>query len=158
MREILIRAGKVTIRARLLDTATADQIWAALPIRSAVKTWGKEVYFHAPVCQGLEPDARVVVSKGEIAFWPEGDAITIGFGPTPISRRGEIRFTSPCNVWATALDDVDQLKSVYAGESILVIEADEAERWAGSSQQAGHGGPQHTMQQGICPAVDDSKV
>ncbi len=65
-----------------------------------------------------------VVSKGEIAFWPEGDAITIGFGATPISKRGEIRFTSKCNVWAIAIDDVDQLKGVYAGEEITIVEAE----------------------------------
>ena len=32
MREILIQAGKVAIRARLLETPTAERIWAALPI------------------------------------------------------------------------------------------------------------------------------
>ena len=112
MRHILIRAGKVTIRARLLATPTADRIWSALPIGGAVQTWGKEVYFRTAVSQAIEPDARVVVSKGEIAFWPDGDAITIGFGATPISKRGEIRFTSKFNVWASAIDDVDQLQNV----------------------------------------------
>ena len=131
MRQILIKAGKVTIRARLLSTPTADRIWDALPIHGAVQTWGKEVYFRTPISHDIEPDARVVVSKGEIAFWPDGDAITIGFGATPISRRGEIRFTSKCNVWAIALDDVDQLKGVYAGEQVSVVESDgERKVWA----------------------------
>lgn len=122
MRQVLIRAGNVTIRARLLATPTADRIWRALPIYAAVQTWGKEVYFRTPVSHDLEPDARLVVSKGEIAFWPDGDAIAIGFGATPISKRGEIRFTSKCNVWAIALDDVDQLRGVYPGEEISVTE------------------------------------
>ncbi len=131
MRRILIKAGKVTIRARLLTTPTADRIWDALPIRGAVQTWGREVYFRAPVSPAIEPDARVVVSKGEIAFWPDGDSIAIGFGPTPISKRGEIRFTSKCNVWAVAIDDVDQLKGVYPGEDISIVEADGEEgTWA----------------------------
>lgn len=132
MRHVLIRAGKVTIRARLLSTPTADRIWDALPLSGAVQTWGKEVYFRTPISRDLEPDARQVVSKGEIAFWPDGDAIAIGFGATPISRRGEIRFTSKCNVWAVALDDVDQLKSVYPGERISVVNAaaGDADDWA----------------------------
>lgn len=126
MRQILIKAGKVTIRARLLATPTADRIWDALPIHGDVKTWGKEVYFRTSISPDIEPDARDVVTKGEIAFWPDGDAIAIGFGATPISRKGEIRFTSKCNVWAIALDDVDQLKGVYPGEQVSVIESDVA--------------------------------
>ncbi|AHB48890.1 hypothetical protein W911_11525 [Hyphomicrobium nitrativorans NL23] len=130
VRQILIKAGKVTIRARLLATPTADRIWDALPIHGAVQTWGKEVYFRTPVSHDTEPDARLVVSKGEIAFWPDGDAIAIGFGPTPISRRGEIRFTNKCNVWAIALDDVDQLKGVYAGEQVSVVESEgDSQAW-----------------------------
>lgn len=125
MRHILIRSGDVAIRARLLATPTADRIWEALPISASAQTWGREVYFRTPVSPDLEPDARIIVNKGEIAFWPEGDAIAIGFGATPIARRGEIRFTSKCNVWAVAIDDVDQLKGVYPGELISVVEADQ---------------------------------
>jgi len=125
MRNIVIRAGAVAIRARLLDTPTAERIWKALPIEAAARTWGEEIYFEAPVSSAAEPDACVVVKAGDIAFWPDGDAITIGFGPTPLSRtRDEIRLAGPCNVWAKALDDVRQLKSIHPGVSITVHEAD----------------------------------
>jgi hypothetical protein len=124
MREIVIQAGNVAIRARLLETPTAEQIWAALPIYASARMWGHEVYFEAPVCTDAEPNARDVVSAGEIAFWPDGDAIAIGFGPTPMSKRGEIRLASPCNIWALALDDVSRLKAVHAGEEVAVVSAD----------------------------------
>lgn len=124
MREIVIRAGCVAIRARLLETPTADRVWQALPIYAAAQTWGREVYFSAPVTSELEPGARDVVKAGEIVFWPDGDAISIGFGPTPLSKSGEIRLASACNIFALALDDVAQLKSVYAGERVAVLEAD----------------------------------
>ncbi|CAA2140266.1 cyclophilin-like fold protein [Hyphomicrobium sp. ghe19] len=125
MRKIVIRAGGVAIRARLLDTPTAERIWAALPIESAARTWGEEIYFDAPVSSAAEPDARVLVKAGDIVFWPDGDAISIGFGPTPLSKtRGEIRLAGPCNVWAQALDDVRQLKSVHPGVAISVSEAE----------------------------------
>jgi uncharacterized protein len=123
MREILIRAGKVAIRARLLETPTAERIWEALPIHAQAQMWGHEVYFRAPVSSDCEPEAREVVSAGEIAFWPDGNAIAIGFGPTPMSKKGEIRMASRCNIWALALDDVSTLKSVHAGEDVTVIEA-----------------------------------
>lgn len=148
MRHVLIKAGKVVIRARLLPTPTADRIWNALPIRGAVQTWGREVYFRTPVSQDIEPEARVVVDKGEIAFWPDGDAIAIGFGATPISKRGEIRFTSKCNVWAVAIDDVDQLKAVYPGEEISVVEADASE-WAWTPGMKSSARVQ--MHAGVCP-------
>jgi uncharacterized protein len=123
-REVVIRAGTVVVRARLLDTPTADQIWAALPIQASARTWGHEVYFDAPITSAVEPGARSLVKAGEIAFWPAGDAIAIGFGPTPLSRtRTEIRLASPCNIWAEAIDDVRQFQAVHPGTEIEISEA-----------------------------------
>lgn len=122
MREVVISAGSVSVRARLLDTPTAERIWAALPIHASAQTWGAEVYFQTEISSDREPGARELIKAGEIAFWPDGDAIAIGFGPTPISRsKCEIRLASPCNVWAEALDDVKQFKSVHPGEKISVL-------------------------------------
>ncbi len=120
MREILIHAGDVAIRARLLDTPTADEIWRALPIKGSARTWGPEIYFHTALRAEAEPEARDIVSAGEIVYWPAGDAIAIAFGPTPLSRNGELRLAAPCNIWAMALDDVSKLRSVHAGEAISV--------------------------------------
>ena len=124
MREIVIRVGRIALRARLLNTPTAEQIWQALPIYADARTWGQEVYFTVPVETTVEAAAREVVRAGEIAFWPQGAAIAIGFGPTPVSKKGEIRLASPCNVWAHTVDDVAQLKAIYAGERIAVLKAD----------------------------------
>ena len=118
--QIRIHAADITLTATLRDTPTARAIIAALPIESRARTWGEEVYFSIPVTAELEPDARDVVTAGELAFWVEGSCIAIGFGPTPISEGNEIRLAARTNIWADSNDDVRQLAAVQAGDVIRV--------------------------------------
>lgn len=95
MRKLEIEVAGVVLACELFDTPSADAIWRALPMTSSAMTWGDEVYFTIPVDMPREVDARALVEAGELAYWPEGTALAIGFGETPISAPGEILLASP---------------------------------------------------------------
>lgn len=119
-RRLLLSAGRARLPIETLPTPTAARILAALPLYSTAETWGASLHFELPVDTGRERGARLNVSAGDIAYWSEEDRVIIGYGPTPISRDGQIRLPSPCNIWARALDDVSLLNAVRAGEKVTL--------------------------------------
>ena len=124
MQRIRFDFGTLALEAELLDTPTARALAAALPLTGSALTWGEEVYFEVPVKFKREADARAVVTPGEIAYWPEGHCIALGFGRTPISEGEETRLAAPCNVFARALSDVKALARVKAGTRVQVTALD----------------------------------
>jgi uncharacterized protein len=120
MSRIRFDFATVTLEAELLDTPTARAIAAALPISSSVLTWGEEVYFEVAAKVAAEKDARAVVTPGEVAYWPQGHCIALGYGRTPISQGDETRLASPCNVFARATSDVKALADVKPGSMVKV--------------------------------------
>ncbi len=121
MARIRFDFGTVTLDADMLDTPTARAVAAALPISSSALTWGEEVYFEVPVWVAREPEARDVVVPGEIAYWPDGHCIALGFGRTPLSRGEECRLASRCNIFASTLGDVKALAEVGTGVRVQVF-------------------------------------
>ena len=116
-----ITVGTVSFTAKLRDTPTARAVAGACPIDGQANTWGEEVYFAAALDVDPERDQRAVVEAGEIAYWLEGNAIAIGYGPTPVSQGDEIRLAAPVNVFADAdPDDVRKLKGSTGGEPVKV--------------------------------------
>lgn len=118
-RRIAISAGAVEASGVLYQTATATKVWQALPITASVNTWGDEVYFTIPVEAELE-NAKETVEMGDIAYWPEGRAMCIFFGPTPISKGDEIRPAGPVNVIGKVDGDATVFKGVGAGQTITI--------------------------------------
>jgi len=117
--KIKITAGKVSMEAELNDSSTAHMIWNALPIEKHGNTWGDEIYFSIPV-RAQEENAKAVVEKGDIAYWPPGSAFCIFFGPTPASRGDEIRPASPVNIVGKLLGEPEKFKRVSHGEKVII--------------------------------------
>ena len=121
-RVVRFKAGTVEARAVLNDSSTADKVWDALPITSPVSTWGDEIYFRVPI-EAEEDEAQEVVSMGDVAFWPPGQALCLFFGPTPASRGDEIRPASPVNVVGRIEGDPSIFKQVKPGATVTVEKA-----------------------------------
>ncbi|MET9801890.1 cyclophilin-like fold protein [Streptomyces sp. NPDC006368] len=111
-------AGHTT--ATIEETPTSKALAGVLPITSTARTWGEEVYFDTPVSTALEAGARQVVDPGTVAFWTEGDALALPYGPTPISRGEESRLASPCNILGRLDGDPRVLATVRDGDPIRV--------------------------------------
>lgn len=118
--KIRIRIGPLTMEADLYDTPTAQKIATALPISASFNTWGDEIYFPIPVTSELEEDAREVVDVGDLGYWPPGKAFCIFFGPTPMSRSGEIRPASAVNIIGKVKGDAAQFKQVMRERQVLL--------------------------------------
>jgi hypothetical protein len=124
MAKLEITAGDVSLRVEVFDTPTGRAVLASAPFDARAHTWGEEVYFSTPVRVAREADARALVQAGELAFWVEGDAIAIGFGPTPISTGDEIRLAAPTNIWGRTAGDVRRLEAVRDGDPVAVRAVD----------------------------------
>jgi hypothetical protein len=120
MDKIKITSGDLTIQAQLNDSETAQQILDVLPVEGKASVWGDEIYFTIPLELPLETDAREEMAIGELAFWPQGNAFCIFFGPTPVSVDDAPRAYSPVNVFGSVIGDASVFKKVADGAEIEV--------------------------------------
>ncbi|MEI8221302.1 MAG: hypothetical protein RL022_1742 [Chloroflexota bacterium] len=121
-RTIRITAGNVTMDATLNESATASEIWDALPITARANIWGDEIYFAIPVHRD-EENAKATVGLGDLGYWPPGNAFCIFYGPTPMSRGDEIRPASPVNIVGNVVGDAKAFKQVSSGTKVTITEA-----------------------------------
>ena len=120
VKEIRIILDDLVLDAELNESPTAGEVWKALPFETSFSTWGDEIYFSIPVKMELESDAQEVVKTGDLGYWPSGNAFCIFFGPTPISREGEIRPTSAVNMIGRVVDKEKGLREKLSEELIRV--------------------------------------
>src|SRR5919109_5095306 len=82
-----------------LSPKTVAAIIDSLPINVMINRWGDELYTDAiPSAKVGEESAKAVVRLLDVAYWPEGSALCFFYGPTPISKQGQILPYSPVNI------------------------------------------------------------
>ncbi len=123
MQKLSIKIGDLEFFAELSNDnkGTVETVLANLPIRGKARRWGEEIYFFVPFGVALE-HGKEECGPGEIGFWPEGPAIAIFFGKTPVSTSDKPRAYSPCNFFAKLVEPLDKaaLNSVADGAEILI--------------------------------------
>ncbi len=117
---IKILVGKITLKAELFDTPCAKQIFAALPIETSPNEWGDEFYFAVPVKSPLDDTATLQVKIGDIGYWPPGKALSIFFGPTPMSTGDDPVPASAVNLVGKITDDVTMLGRAKGAAKIRI--------------------------------------
>jgi len=118
---IRISVGEVELEGSLNDSSCAVAIAAALPLQSKFRVWGDEIYFDIPVDHRLERDARDEFKIGDLGYWPEGNALCIFFGPTPMSPGEKPVAYSRVNLVGSVQGARALRKAKEAGEIIVEV-------------------------------------
>ena len=54
-----------------------NELWSRLPFETKTKVEGGELRFEVMVPSGAEAADRLDVGKGDVAYWPEGNALCV---------------------------------------------------------------------------------
>lgn len=119
-KRIRITVGSVQLEAELRKTKTADQVYAALPVKAALNTWGEEFYFPISGVQDHRETATTQVKVGDIALWGAGQVVAIFFGRTPMSLGADPVPVDRVNIIGKIVGDATQLKLVMDTSTILL--------------------------------------
>lgn len=122
MKKAKLTAGDVVLELELHDNATAEAIYASLPIKGKADHWGEECHFATEAMVDEPDNVKDVVDVGDVVYLQDDNTIAIGFGPTLWSKDEEVRFERPASVWASCKGDVTSLIFV-PNEEIITIEA-----------------------------------
>jgi uncharacterized protein len=77
---------------------TVQAILEKLPVEINITKWGDELYTERTQISANEENAKREVDYLDVAYWPEGNALCLFYGPTPISKDGQILAYSPVNI------------------------------------------------------------
>jgi len=91
---------------------TVKAILENLPIEVNINRWGDELYTEKTPITEKEEGARRQVNLLDVAYWPEGNALCLFYGPTPVSKEGKILAYSPVNIVGRIITHNNERKDV----------------------------------------------
>src|ERR687892_1506258 len=127
-KEILIEFVelKKSISIELDDSQSPKTVKAILdnlPIEVKINRWGDELYTDKTPIVAEEENAQSVVKPLDVAYWPEGNALCLFYGSTPISKSpDEILPCSPVNIVGKIITKDDILEE-FKDDSTVVIKS-----------------------------------
>lgn len=121
MRDIIVTCGNQKIIVSLFENSMTEHLLSFLPFNSQAHIWGEEIYFYILWGIEIEGDLQSEVQVGDFAYWPQGPALCIFLGPTPISKKDKIIPASEVAVLGKVINmkeiNINQIKS---GASVRV--------------------------------------
>jgi hypothetical protein len=121
VRDIIVTCGNQKIIVSLFENSMTEHLLSFLPLDSQAHLWGEEIYFYISQALEIEGNLQSEVQAGDFAYWPQGPALCIFLGPTPISKGDKIIPASEVAVLGKVINmeeiDIDQITS---GTSVRV--------------------------------------
>lgn len=124
--KVKIEIGGDSFEGEIFEDSNPETVKALkenLPVSGIAQKWGKELYFRVPV-DVEEENTKRYVKKGEIAYWPDGNALCLFYGKTPGSpSEDKIKPASPVNSIGK-IEDFEALEKYSSGVKIKVASKD----------------------------------
>ena len=76
-----------------------------MPVEINITKWGDELYTERTHIKSIAENAKREVDYLDVVYWPEGNALCLFYGPTPISKDGQILAYSPVNIVGKIIPD-----------------------------------------------------
>jgi len=116
--------SNVTIYIELdssLSPNTVKSTLDSLPLEVKINRWGDELYTDRTSIVAIDENPRSEVNLLDVAYWPEGNALCLFYGPTPISKSSDkILPYSPVNIIGKIISKENILYKVKEGSKIIV--------------------------------------
>lgn len=122
--KILITVNRTKLEGMLYDTPCAQAIAQKLPFAERPQEWGDEFYFEVPVTCAADATASTKVKVGDIAYWPQGKALVIFFGRTPMSTGPDPVPAGPVNSIGRIIGDATVLVKEKGCRKIRIEKAE----------------------------------
>src|SRR6476661_6500173 len=116
--------SNVTIYIELdssLSPNTVKSTLDSLPLEVKINRWVDELYTDRTSIVAIDENPKSEVNLLDVAYWPEGNALCLFYGPTPISKSSDkILPYSPVNIIGKIISKENILDKVKEGSKIIV--------------------------------------